>query len=43
MATDAEIQKFVQGHHGFIPKVGWIAGDRRGAAAFRRDLMAERA
>src|SRR3989449_10607776 len=25
MATDAEIQKFVQHHHGFIPKTGWIA------------------
>jgi hypothetical protein len=25
MATDAEIQKFVQRHHGFIPKPGWIA------------------
>jgi hypothetical protein len=25
MATDPEIQKFVQRHHGFIPKAGWIA------------------
>ena len=25
MATDAEIQKFVQRHHGFSPKTGWIA------------------
>jgi hypothetical protein len=25
MATNAEIQKFVQRHHGFIPKMGWIA------------------
>src|SRR6266498_3218488 len=25
MTTDAEIQKFVQRHHGFIPKTGWIA------------------
>jgi hypothetical protein len=25
MATDVEIQKFVQHHHGFIPKLGWIA------------------
>ena len=25
MATDTEIQKFVQRHHGFIPKTGWIA------------------
>jgi hypothetical protein len=25
MATDAEIQKLVQHHRGFIPKRGWIA------------------
>jgi hypothetical protein len=25
MATDTEIQKFVQHHHGFIPKREWIA------------------
>ena len=25
MATDAQIRKFVQRHHGFIPKAGWIA------------------
>jgi hypothetical protein len=25
MATDAEIRKFVQHHHGFIPKTVWIA------------------
>jgi hypothetical protein len=25
MATDAAIQKFVQRHRGFIPKIGWIA------------------
>ncbi|HET9426567.1 MAG TPA: hypothetical protein VFO55_14465 [Gemmatimonadaceae bacterium] len=25
MATDVEIQKFVQRRHGFIPKTGWIA------------------
>lgn len=25
MATDTAIQKFVQHHHGFIPKRGWIA------------------
>ena len=25
MATDAEIQKFVQRRHGFVPKMGWIA------------------
>ncbi len=24
MATDTEIQKFVQHHHGFIPKMGRI-------------------
>jgi hypothetical protein len=24
MATDAEIQEFVQHHHGFVPKKGWI-------------------
>jgi hypothetical protein len=24
MATDAEIQKFVQHQHGFVPKTGWI-------------------
>jgi len=25
MATDVEIQKFVQHRHGFIPKTEWIA------------------
>lgn len=25
MATRVEIQKFVQRHHGFVPKTGWIA------------------
>jgi hypothetical protein len=25
MATDVEIQKFVQQRHGFIPKIEWIA------------------
>lgn len=25
MATDVEIQKFVQQRHGFIPKTEWIA------------------
>ena len=25
MATNTEIQKFVQRNHGFIPKPGWIA------------------
>ncbi len=45
MATDAEIQKFVQHHHGFIPKTGWIAHVKevhgiptlRGAKRARRD------
>jgi hypothetical protein len=25
MARTPQIQKFVQRHHGFIPKTGWIA------------------
>jgi hypothetical protein len=25
MATKTEVQKFVQRHHGFIPKTEWIA------------------
>jgi hypothetical protein len=25
MSTDSEIQKFVQQHHGFVPKREWIA------------------
>jgi len=25
MATDTQIKKFVQSHHGFVPKAGWIA------------------
>lgn len=33
MATDAEIQKFVQRHHHFIPKMGWIAKTRFGISA----------
>lgn len=45
MATDGEIQKFVQRHHGFIPKTGWIAHvkevhripTRRGANRARRN------
>jgi hypothetical protein len=45
MATDAEIQKFVQHNHGFIPKMGWIAHVKevhgiptlRGANRARRD------
>jgi hypothetical protein len=49
MATDDEIQKFVQGRHGFIPKVGWIAHVKevhgiptlRGAKRARRDRKVE--
>jgi hypothetical protein len=49
MATDPEIQKFVQRHHGFIPKIGWIAHvkevhgvpTRRGANRARRDRDSE--
>ena len=45
MATDAEIQKFVQRHHGFIPNKGWIVHVKevhgiptlRGANRARRD------
>jgi hypothetical protein len=45
MATNAEIQKFAQSHHGFIPKTGWIAHVKeihgiatlRGATRARRD------
>ena len=45
MATDLEIQKFVQHHHGFLPKRGWIAHVKeahgittlRGAVPDRRD------
>jgi hypothetical protein len=45
MATYVEIQKFVQRHHGFIPKTGWIAHVKevhsvptvRGANRARRD------
>ncbi len=45
MATDAAIQRFVQRHHGFIPKTGWIAHVKevhgistlRGAKGARRD------
>ncbi len=46
---DAEIQKFVQRHHGFIPKTGWIAHVKevhgiptlRGASRARRDRDVE--
>jgi hypothetical protein len=49
MVTDAEIQKFVQQHHGFIPKPGWIAHVKevhgvptlRGAKRARRDRAVE--
>jgi hypothetical protein len=49
MATDAEIKKFVQSHHGFIPKAGWIAHVKdvhgmptlRGARRARRDRNVE--
>ena len=49
MATNAEIQKFVQRHHGFIPKPGWIAHVKevhgvatlRGAARIRRGRDSE--
>jgi hypothetical protein len=49
MATSAEIQKFVQRHHGFIPKTGWIAHVKevhgvptvRGAKRARRDRHLE--
>jgi hypothetical protein len=45
MATDTEIKKFVQQHHGFIQKTGWIAHVKevhgvptvRGAKRARRD------
>ena len=49
MATYVEIQKFVQRHHGFIPKTGWITHVKnahgmptlRGAKGPRRDRDAE--
>jgi hypothetical protein len=49
MATDPEIQTFVQRHHGFIPKVGWIAHVKevhgiptlRGADRARHDRSVE--
>ena len=49
MATDPEIQRFVQRHHGFIPKIGWIAHvkevhgipTRRGADRARHDRDVE--
>jgi hypothetical protein len=49
MATYAEIQKFVQRRHGFIPKTGWIVHVKevhgvstlRGANRARRDREIE--
>jgi len=49
MATDTEIKKFVQQHHGVIPKTGWIAHVKevhgvptvRGAKRARRDRSIE--
>ena len=49
MATDREIQKFVQGHHGLIPKGGWITHVKevhgiptvRGADRARRNRKVE--
>jgi hypothetical protein len=49
MATDGEIQRFVQGRHGFIPKAGWIAHVKevhgiptlRGANRAHRDRKVE--
>ena len=37
MAKYAEIRKYVQRHHGFVPKTGWIAHveEIRGVAAKR--------
>ena len=44
MATDAELQKYVQSHHGFIPKRGWIVHVREvhGIATLRRSCMSRR-
>ena len=49
MATDPEIQTFVQRRHGFVPKIGWIAHVKevhgiptlRGADRARRDRDVE--
>ena len=49
MATDADIKKFVQVHHGFIPKAGWLTHVKevhgiptlRGAKRARRDRNVE--
>jgi hypothetical protein len=42
MATDTEIQKFVQRHHGLIPKTGWIAHVKHGIAMRREANRARR-
>jgi hypothetical protein len=49
MATDAQIQKFVQHQHGFVPKMGWIVHVKevhgiptlRGASRARRHRAVE--
>jgi len=41
MATSAEIQKFVQRHHGFIPKTVHGVPTVRGARRARRDRHLE--
>lgn len=49
MARDAEIQKFVQHRHGFVPKMGWIVHVKevhgiptlRGASRARRARRVE--
>ena len=44
MATSAEIQKFVQRRHGFVPKTGWIAhvNDVHGIPTLRAAKRARR-
>ena len=44
MATDHQIQKFVQRHHGFVPKKGWIAHVKEvhGVATLREANRARR-
>jgi hypothetical protein len=37
MVTNAEIQKFVQRHHGFVPKMGGSLMSRR-FTAYRRSV-----
>lgn len=45
MATNAEIQKFVQRRHGFVPKTGWITHvkELHGIATLRGVNRARRA